>query len=56
MEKQYTTRKAVADAINIPEDTVWRLARQKKIPFIKVGRAYRFNLDEVIEALKGQVK
>ena len=54
MEKIYTTSKAVAEAIDATEDTIWRLARQGKIPCLKIGRSYRFSLEEVIEALKKQ--
>ena len=54
MEKIYTTSKAVAEAIDATEDTIWRLATQGKIPCLKIGRTYRFCLEEVIEALKKQ--
>ena len=54
MTKQYTAAKTVAEVTGFTEDFVWKLARNGRIPFIKVGRSYRFNVEEVIEALKAQ--
>jgi excisionase family DNA binding protein len=55
MEKKYTTAAEIGKFINVPTNTIWDMARKGKIPFIKIGsRAYRFNIDAVIEALKGE--
>ena len=54
MANQYSPAKAVAEVTGFTEDFIWKLARQGRIPFIKVGRSYRFNVEEVIEALKAQ--
>ena len=51
MAKEYIKGEALAKVVDVPVQTVWAMARQKRIPFIKIGRAYRFNAEEVIAAL-----
>ncbi len=51
-EKELITAHALAAALNLAVDTVWRYTREKKIPYIELGnRQYRYNLDEVVKAL-----
>lgn len=48
------TAQALADALNLSVETIWRYTRNKKIPFVTLGkRQYRYNLKEVIAALTG---
>jgi len=41
----------VASYLRIKEETVRMMARKKKIPAIKVGKAWRFRLSEIKETL-----
>lgn len=53
--KLLTTTK-LAEALNTHPATVLRLAREGRIPRMQLGRhGYRYNLDEVLEALKVDV-
>ncbi|WP_028308165.1 Uma2 family endonuclease [Desulfitibacter alkalitolerans] len=50
------TAKELAEALNLSAETIWRYTREKKIPYIELGaRQYRYNLEEVISKLEGQV-
>lgn len=49
------TAKEVAAALRLNEQTVYRLARTGKIPFLRIGtKAIRFDLEQVREALEGK--
>ena len=48
------TIKEVADFLQIAEKTIYRLAAEGKIPAIKVGGSWRFNLKEIEEWLEKQ--
>lgn len=37
----------LADILRVSPQTVWRMARQKEIPAMKIGRSYRFYPSEV---------
>lgn len=53
-EKELITAQALADALDLSVETIWRYTRENKIPFIELGkRQYRYKLDEVIKALQG---
>ncbi len=45
--RNYVTAKIVADALSMRTDRIYELARQGRIPCHKVGRAVRFDIDEV---------
>ncbi len=46
------TAQALADALNLSVETVWRYTRQRRIPFIELGsKQYRYNLEQVVQAL-----
>ena len=48
------TAQALADALNLSVETIWRYTREKKIPFVELGnRQYRYRLLDVIGALTG---
>lgn len=43
---------AVAQRLNVSARTVYRLAKERKIPSVRVGRQIRFDLGEVDRALR----
>lgn len=47
------TAKQVAEVINVSTRTVYRRENAGDIPSYRVGTAIRFNLDEVMMAMKG---
>lgn len=53
-EVELITAHALAGALDLSVETIWRYTREKTIPFIELGpRQYRYRLDEVIAALSG---
>ena len=44
-----------ADVCGVSASTIYRLARQGRIPHIRTGRAVRFNIDDVVKALSHDV-
>lgn len=51
-EKELITAQALADALDLSVETIWRYTREKKIPFVELGsKQYRYRLDDVIKAL-----
>lgn len=46
------SRKELALALGVSTDTIHRLTHQGAIPYIRAGRAYRYNVAEVREALR----
>lgn len=55
MEKSnLVTAQALAQALDLSVETIWRYTRKQRIPFVTLGgRQYRYNLQEVIAALTG---
>jgi len=50
--KELITAQALAGALDLSVETVWRYTRENKIPCIELGaRQYRYKLDDVIKAL-----
>ena len=50
--KELMTAQALAGALDLSVETVWRYTRENKIPCIELGaRQYRYKLDDVIKAL-----
>ncbi len=48
------TAQALADALDLSVETIWRYTRNNKIPYVTLGeRQYRYNLKEVVAALTG---
>jgi excisionase family DNA binding protein len=47
------TASQLAEYLNVSDRHVWRLVAQKKIPHLRVGNAIRFDLQSVMDALKG---
>lgn len=51
-EKELVTAQALAEALDLSVETIWRYTRENKIPYIELGsKQYRYRLDEVIRAL-----
>ena len=50
------TPKELADELKISRDTVYKLAREGKIPAERIGSNIRFNVADVKEALKPERK
>lgn len=54
-EKELITAQALAEALDLSVDTVWRYTRENKIPYIELGsKQYRYKLADVIGSLTGQ--
>ena len=54
--KELMTAQALAEALDLSVETIWRYTRENRIPFIELGkRQYRYQLDEVIRALRGDI-
>lgn len=51
---QMITTEELSKALKISQATARALAHRGLIPVIRVGHGMRFDLDEVIETLKGQ--
>ncbi|MCW3489750.1 Uma2 family endonuclease [Dethiobacter alkaliphilus] len=46
------TAQALADALDLSVETIWRYTREKQIPFVELGKKqYRYNFQEVLHAL-----
>jgi excisionase family DNA binding protein len=48
----WITAEELADFLDLPLTSVWRLSRSGQIPCYRLGRLMRFDLDEVRAALK----
>lgn len=54
MTHDLITAQALAEALNLSVETIWRYTRENKIPYIELGnRQYRYRLAEVISVLSG---
>ena len=53
-EKELITAQALAGALDLSVETIWRYTREGQIPFVKLGsKQYRYKLADVVEALQG---
>ena len=52
MESKLYNVQELAEFLGVKVNTVYLWVEQKRIPFVKVGRLVRFNLDEVLSAIK----
>jgi excisionase family DNA binding protein len=49
------TAQELADALSLSVDTIWRYTREKRIPYVEVGRKqYRYTKQDVLKALSGK--
>lgn len=42
----------VADICGIHIQTVWRLSREKRIPFMRIGRSKLYDIKDVLNAMR----
>lgn len=50
------TAQELADKLNLSVETIWRYTREKKIPYIELGKKqYRYKIDDVIKSLTGDI-
>lgn len=50
--KELITAQALAEALDLSVDTIWRYTRENKIPYIVIGsKNYRYDLDDVMRSL-----
>lgn len=55
-DRELITAQALAEALDLSVETIWRYTRENRIPFIELGRRqYRYKLNEVIRALRGDI-
>lgn len=55
-DKEFITAHALAEALGLSVETIWRYTREKKIPYTELGRKkYRYNLSNVIRILEQSV-
>ena len=57
MSQEYVKIGDVADEFSVSISTIRKWIRENKIPrhtYIKAGRTYRFSIDEVTKALRGE--
>lgn len=53
-ENELITAHALAAALNLSVETIWRYTRENKIPYTELGsRQYRYNLSQVVATLSG---
>ncbi len=52
--KALLTAKQIAALLSINENQLYKLVRSGKIPAMKLGRALRFQWDEVIDKIRSQ--
>lgn len=48
---KYLTVSEVADILRVTRGTIYRLIKQRKIPFVKFGKQYLFIKNEVLNLL-----
>ena len=52
---ELVTAQELAESLSFSVDTIWRYTREKKIPYVEVGkRQYRYNKQDVLKALSGK--
>lgn len=56
MADEVLTAEEVSTLLKVNKDTVYRLAREKKIPSFRVGRRVRFYRESIQEYMKGQTQ
>ena len=52
MEAKLMNAVELADFLGVADKWVWRACREGRIPYIHVGKYYRFRLRDVLEALE----
>lgn len=52
MSDKLIDTKKLCEQIDMPLQSVWRLVRENKLPHYRVGKLIKFNLKEVLDALR----
>lgn len=52
-EQKIISVKEVAGFLNITEATVYRLAKSGKLPAVRIGNQWRFDMDKIRELFEG---
>ena len=52
MQNQLLDVKGIAGVLDVPVCNIYRLVRTRQIPFFKIGKKLRFDLDEVLRVTK----
>jgi excisionase family DNA binding protein len=50
---RYLTRKEVCELYRISDVTLWRLLKRKEIPYVRIGRQYRFDAEHLFKLTEG---
>ena len=56
MADEVLTAEEVSTLLKVNKDTVYRLARENKLPSFRVGRRVRFYRESIQEYMKGQTQ
>jgi excisionase family DNA binding protein len=51
---QFLTRAELASAVGLSMETIRRLTAANKIPFYRIGRSYRYELEPVLDTFKNE--
>ena len=52
MERKYLSIKELSEYLGIPKHTIYSWTSMKKIPYVKLGRAIRFDMTEIESWIK----
>jgi excisionase family DNA binding protein len=52
MERRYLSIKELSEYLGIPKYTIYSWTSMKKIPYVKLGRAIRFDMTEIESWIK----
>lgn len=55
-EKHLGKHTEAAHVLGIEPCTVRKMTRQGRIPFVRIGRAVRYDLDEILEFFKSKTR
>ena len=48
------TAKEVGQYLKLTESTIYKLASEGEIPSFKIGKSWRFDMDEILQLIKNQ--
>ncbi|MBU4487931.1 MAG: helix-turn-helix domain-containing protein [Candidatus Omnitrophica bacterium] len=51
-KRQLINADELSQMLGIRRDSVYRFVAQRRLPFVKIGRALRFDLDEINKFIK----
>ena len=53
---EIVTAKELGQYLKLSESTIYKLAQEGELPGFKVGDSWRFDMEEVLKAIKGSQK